>query len=916
MEPGTRLGPYEVLEQLGAGGMGEVYLARDTRLGRRVAVKILPTEFATDPERLARFEQEARAAAALNHPNIAAVFDVGVAGEGSGQTRYMVQEYLEGQSLEDLLASGPLSRERAVALAAEIAAALAAAHVAGIVHRDLKPANVFVTPEGTAKVLDFGLAKLTETAATSGGDASLSPTMIGTMAGTVMGTAGYMAPEQAQGEDVDHRADFFALGCVLYEMTTGSRPFAGDNVYETIGKIVSKDPEPLEARLPGAPAELRRIVGKCLAKDRAMRYQAAGDLAIDLRVLLRELESGRVGSTEESVQDGPVASRALSPGLVAALLLLAAAGSFVASRALQPAVTEPPMKTFEIDFPAEYPRLMPCCANNLVLSPDDAFLALVSLPSQGGVGNGVLAIRRLDAPGFVRLGDFNAYNIDISPDGEWVVYNDLGSGGNEIRLKKVALAGGAPFDLGVMGIAPPSWAEDGYIYLARGGSVRRVSEDGGDVEELVVAGAEEFADINQLFAVPGSRALLLGVGDGGFGLGPGRIVAMDRVSRAAVELIDEGTDPRWSPTGHLLWSRAGDVYAAAFDPDELQLVGRPALVLPGVATGLYGESNYSVSDAGTLVRILGDELGVDRFVSTLEWVDGDGDVTQVSARQAAYVSARAASDGNRVAAGIVDTEGIDVWVFDEEQGAAVRLTSDRASEGPVWSNDDTWVYFTNGSTRASGDIWRRRADFSGPAEPVLERPLRQRVTDVSPDGRFLVFEERQPGAATEVPTDIWLLPLDGGDPVPVGQAAFREAGARFSPDGNLIAYISSESGIEQVYVREIDGGRQALASAGEERSSWLAWARDGRTLYYSSADEIFEVQVEVTETVMRVSPPRRLVSLDRGIAAPLDVGADGRFLVVRRLPRDPATQAAIEEPRILVTLNWFQELRRLAPRDR
>lgn len=329
----------------------------------------------------------------------------------------------------------------------------------------------------------------------------------------------------------------------------------------------------------------------------------------------------------------------------------------------------------------------------------------------------------------------------------------------------------------------------------------------------------------------------------------------------------------------------------------------------------YGESNYSVSDAGTLVRVHGDGFGVARFAGTLEWMDREGEFTQVSAREGVYFDARGASDGNRIATWIADTDGSDVWVLDPERGASARLTSDGASDSPVWSHDDSWVYFTRGAA-ASGDLWRRRADLSGPAELVLERPLRQQATDVSPDGSVLAFEEPQPGADSTAATDVWLLPLDGGGPFPLLQTDARESDARFSPDGNLIAYASDASGIPQIYVREIDSGRQALVSAGEARSFSPVWARDGRTLYYNSDSAIFEARVDVTETGLRVTSPTRLLSPGRSVNGPLDVDTDGRFLTMRRLPRDPVEQDAAEQPRILVTLHWFQELRRLAPRDR
>ena len=332
---GTSLGPYKILEQLGAGGMGEVYLAEDTRLGRKVAIKVLPAEFASDPERLARFEQEARAAAALNHPHIAVVHDIGFEeGTGAAEARtdpnmaasaipavglhYMVQEYLDGEALREPLAKGALPLAKALLLAREVAEGLAAAHEAGIVHRDLKPGNIFITKDGHAKILDFGLAKLTELIGPSGSQASMSPTMMGTVAGQVMGTAGYMAPEQVQGEpDIDQRADLFAFGCVLYEMVSGRQAFSGQSVVQTLNRIAHEEPEPLSSIVKEVPAELQRIIKKSLAKEPAKRYQSAADLIVDLQLLAAEVEAGTATSTaHQAVDSTPAPTGSRSPLLV------------------------------------------------------------------------------------------------------------------------------------------------------------------------------------------------------------------------------------------------------------------------------------------------------------------------------------------------------------------------------------------------------------------------------------------------------------------------------------------------------------------------------------------------------------------------------------------------------------------------
>ena len=381
MEPGTKLGPYEITEQLGAGGMGEVYLAQDTRLGRKVAIKVLPAEFASDPERLARFEQEARAAAVLNHPHIAVVHDIGT----EDGTHFMVQEYLEGDTLWEPLQQRALPLKKALGLATEIAEALAAAHAAGIVHRDLKPENIFVTKEGHAKVLDFGLAKLTEVAgAGSPDDFTHSPTAMGTVAGQVMGTAGYMAPEQVEGSDkIDHRADLFAFGCVLYEMAAGRQAFGGKNVHETLAQILSDEPLAIGEIDRSSPMELQRIVRKSLAKEPAKRYQTAGDLVVDMQALGTDMESGAaLQTTPVAVETTRGIPWKLAAPIAVAIALLAALGVWftIPSRPESP---ESLIRRFDIDYPPET-TFQSAATLGVAISPDGSSVVFSANTSSFG----------------------------------------------------------------------------------------------------------------------------------------------------------------------------------------------------------------------------------------------------------------------------------------------------------------------------------------------------------------------------------------------------------------------------------------------------------------------------------------------------------------------------------------------------
>ena len=458
---------------------------------------MLPSEFATDAERLARFDQEARAAAALNHPHIAVVHDIG----HEDGTHFMVQERLEGKTLRDAIQAA-LPLQKALGFAIEVAEALGAAHRAGIVHRDLKPENIFVTGDGHAKVLDFGLAKLTEMGGV-GAEGSMSPTMLGTRAGEVMGTAGYMAPEQAQGEDVDQRADLFALGCVLYEMVTGRRPFEGENVYETLGKIVSKEPSPIVDSLPEAPAELQRIVRKCLSKDQAMRYQTAADLAVDLRVLRSDVEAGRAESPALE-ETAVVATRGqgLSPMVMGVLLLAAVAVTAYTALWLRPTPAPAPLRTFDFALPDAHPTLQPCCGSSLHIAPDGNSVVFLGGTNASAFGQGAVYVRSFDGLESRQLLELRGFSPVLSPDGEWVGYLEARPGN---PLMKVAIAGGAPFDLGFDGEGPVYWSDDGYIYAGtEEAAFRRVSENGGEGETFEVAGLEPGETVLRAQRVPGS----------------------------------------------------------------------------------------------------------------------------------------------------------------------------------------------------------------------------------------------------------------------------------------------------------------------------------------------------------------------------------------------------------------------------
>ena len=647
LEPGTQLGPYEVKKQLGAGGMGEVYLAKDSRLDREVAVKILPGEFAGDAERLARFEQEARAAAALNHPHIAAVFDVGVAEDG---TNYMVQEYLQGQTLRDALDGGRLPQSRALGFATEIAEALNAAHKAGIVHRDLKPANIFITEDNHAKVLDFGLAKLTELTAPGSSEASMSPTMLGTQAGEVMGTAGYMAPEQAQGEVVDHRADIFALGCVLYEMVAGRRPFEGKNVYDTIGKIVSDEPQSLLELGAPVPAELHRIVRKCLSKDSALRYQTAADAAVDLQLLQRDIDAGQADITAVAAEPTAESSTGHSASALAVVASCAVVVTSVAWWMWPTAPLPPlPMAAFEQVLPEDYPRIRDCCTREMTFARDGSFLVL---GVDNDEGNERALLRRRDVRGFELLADVIAVSPTISPDGKWVVFWRWGDNATKGELVKLALAGGTPFVLTPEVWAAPFWADDGHVYLGewdRPNVIGRVSENGGEVETIEVKGLESGVTLRRVTVLDGSEIALADLWlereDAG-------IAVVDLQTGEAHRILEEGTDPRWLPSGHVLWVRGGVVYAAGFDDAAGRLAGDAVPVLQDLKIDFMGSAYMDVARDGTLAWVPGVPATSRGWEGQLAFLHDTGELDLLAGQAAQFSQGMLSPDERRIAVSI------------------------------------------------------------------------------------------------------------------------------------------------------------------------------------------------------------------------------------------------------------------------
>ena len=696
------MGLYEILELIGAGGMDEVYRARDTKLGRDVAIKVLPEAVAQSPERLARFEREAQLLASLNHPNIATIHGL----EEHEGIAYLVMELVPGETLAEKLARGPIPEKEAVELARQIIDGLEAAHESGVIHRDLKPANIKITPEGIVRILDFGLAKAFEKDGADA-DSSLSPTLTrdGSGTGVILGTAAYMSPEQASGRPVDKRSDIFSFGSVLFEMLSGRQAFDGENVSEILAAVIKTEPD--WSRLPSA---FERLVRRCLEKDPHRRLRDIGDARLELEDASTPVVAGNASSSR------PVAIALALSGVVAVALSLAGVFSAPAPKDVTRfAVVLPPDTNF-VDF----------ARPGIALSPDGSQLVFRR--------NTNLYLRRMDRAEPELLPGTERARVPVfSPDGEWIAFFD-----QEGLLKKVHLGGGPPVTICSVSVTPlgADWGDDGYIvYAERERGLLRVSAAGGepelwlDNEGMVIAYPELLGDGRVLF----SSLTRDENGDAA------QIILASPATSERRSLNLGGSQPRYLASGHLVFADQGQLVAVAFDANKQEVRGRVALV-DGIAIASgTAAAQFAVSDSGTLVYL--DYLA--SLSRRLVWVDRDGNTSSAQAGSRAYSDIRFSLDGRRVA--VHDHgAGNDIWIYSPERGTATRMSySPLADEVPVWSPDGRFVVYT--TDNGMGRILKRApSDGSGSEEALWETDRHTHVADWTPDGKALVLNLRAP----------------------------------------------------------------------------------------------------------------------------------------------------------------------------
>jgi len=878
LSAGEKLGPYQILEKIGSGGMGEVYRARDERLGREVAVKVSAERFNE------RFEREAKLIASLNHHNICSLFDVG--------PNFLVMELIEGPTLAERIAEGPIPVEETLHIAAQIAEALQAAHDNGIVHRDLKPGNIKLRPDGTVKVLDFGLAKMggAEPVSSSPSD---SPTMnaAATQAGIILGTAAYMSPEQARGKPVDKRADIWAFGAVLYEMLTGHPLFRGDDVSETLASVIMKEPD-----LETTPLKVRRVLRRCLEKDPKKRLRDISGVA-----LLLEHEAATADAAQ-SVQVVQPSRSWFWPALAVVAVILAAALGVGWYRARPPASALKPLIRLNVDLgPLVAFNSSAYSSANAIMSPDGQRLAYISRSR--------IFSQLLDQPMAIELaGTEGAFGMFFSPDGKWLAFF---AGG---RLKKVAVDGGAVVNLcDSVTARGGTWGEDGNIIasLASSGVLSRVPEGGGAPTPLTDL-AEGEATHRWPQIVPGGKAVVYTANSGPNAFDAATIKVRSLIDGKTKTLQQGGTAGRVVKTssGHsyLMYVNRGVLFAESFDLDKLEVNGTPVPILDGIGSTPSGAVELDVSNEGTLVyRSTGGGM------LTVQWMDSSGKLEPLIAKPGIYGRPSLSPDGDRLAVEINTSAGAEIFVYEPRRDSMSKLTFGGQSAGPIWSPDGSYIVYQN----AGGMGWIR--SNGGGAQPLIKGTGLLYPWSFSPDGKRLSYMQSGKGGY-----DLWTVTIEGdlasgiraGKPESFLASDFDDRAPTFSPDGRWLAYSSNENGTFEIYVRAFpDNGAKWQVSSGG--GTYPRWSRTGHDLVFETADaQMMVASYSIkNDSFVPEKPrswsPKPLVNLVNSVKN-FDLAPDGKRIAAL-MPMETSEEAGVQS-HVKFLINFFDELERRVPR--
>ncbi len=894
INPGTRLGSYEVVAQIGAGGMGEVYKARDTRLDRIVAIKVLPSHLADRAELRERFDREAKTIASLNHAHICTLFDTG----HQDGIDFLVMEYIEGETLAQRIAKGPLPIQQVLQYAIEISDALDKAHRKGITHRDLKPGNVMLSKSGT-KLLDFGLAKLKQEVAPSIPDSQL-PTLQGNITGegTILGTLQYMAPGQVEGKqnEIDARTDIFAFGAVVYEMATGRKAFEGKTSASVMAKILEADPPSMASLQPMTPPALDRVVKKCLAKEPEKRWQAASDVCDELKWIA---EGGsQAGLAPTAAVKGMRPSGGL--GIIAgacALLLVAVIASLAAWNRKSSAPPQP-VGRYVITLPATQELAVSngSPAHMLAISPDGKYIAY-NATQNGAAGLYLRSSDNLEPRLVSSPEDASVAAPFFSPDGHW-----LGYVSSEGKIKKVSVDGGQPIvvcDVDTRDTDGVTWGSRGNIIFGRyADGLWQVPESGGAPKQLTSPAS---GPLNQFWPtfLPGSNAVLFTADNG-----TSPQIAVLSLDTGKVRNLIGGTNPTYSPSGHLLFTQAGALMAVPFDLQRLEIAGNPVPVVDGLL--VHGSSNsvssstdYSLSSNGTLVYVPGSSRNAPVH---LEWVTRDGAELPLPAAPHVYVLPKISPDGKRIAIGITEKDA-QLYIYDIARDTLNRFTFQGSNNlVPLWTPDGKRIAYISNSTGPRNIFWQF-ADGTGGLDRLNTSPQLSIPGSWSPDGKVLAYSIIDP----HMGYDIWTLtPSDHKTQIFL-QTKFNESAPQFSPDGRWLAYTSDESGRYEIYLVPYPGpgGKWQISSDGGREP---LWNRNGRELFFRNGNKMMAAPIN-TQQGFSAGTPKMLfqgqyVTLANSTPN-YDVTADGqKFLMLK---------STVQPTQINVVVNWVEELKQKVP---
>jgi eukaryotic-like serine/threonine-protein kinase len=888
---GKTLNHYQITNQLGKGGMGEVYQAKDRKLGREVAIKVLPDEFAKDADRVARFQREAKILASLNHPNIAAIYGL----EESGGTNFLVLELVEGQTLANRMKAGPIPVEESLNLALQIAEALEAAHEKGVIHRDLKPANIKVTPEGKVKVLDFGLAK-----AFAGEqeqvNLSNSPTLsdMATQQGVILGTAAYMSPEQAKGKAVDKRTDIWAFGCVLYEMLTGQAAFQGEDVTEILASVVKAGVN-LDLLPANIHPRVREVITRCLQKDQKKRYPEIGEAHYEIEKVLADPS----GVFAQPVTTGkPRKKMRMGIPWVAAAVILTAVIASIAVWHLKPIPPPEPKRimrfTYELPEGQEFNR----DSNyniSLAISPDGS--QFVYGTTQG------LCLRSMDELGSKLIAGTGggAEHPFFSPDGKWIGYFSVA----DRKMKKIGVNGGIPIVLcDAADFSGASWGEGDMIVYCTANNIMRISANGGTPESLAKGKSNYVFHPNIL---PDGKSILYCALDVGF-IKP-RVMLYSLKSGESKELF-AGEAIRYLPTRQIVYGLpdTSNIAAIPFDLKRLEVAGGQVPMVQDV-----GE--IAISDSGTLVYTPGSTLDTTQGY-TLMWVDRKGKAEPLAAPANIYSFPKISPDGTRVALSVETGGNQDIWIWDIARKILTRLTFNKGIDrSPIWTLDGKRIAFVSYREGASSSVYWRAADGTGDDEKLGSvSGGRTVLSSWSADGKAMVFEDYR--EATQL-ASIGMLSIEGDRKwKPLLQDEYTQANPQISPDGRWMAYFSMESGKAEIYVRpfpKVNSGKWQVSFGGGQEPRW---SPDGRELFYRNGDAMMAVAVETAPT-FKAGLPKELFrgNYSSYYGHSWDIRPDGKKFLMIQPPASTqaAPTAAAPRPKINIVVNWFEELKQRVP---